>query len=110
MVLAIVQNRLIIIGGVGLYRVKDSLVKMYDLDNNSWLEECEIPEAFTEVPPNCVSNNIVILCISKIYMFNPLTATWINVIHEFPNAELRNAKFMNVYRNILYIGNENENE
>ncbi|XP_014203913.1 uncharacterized protein LOC106636133 [Copidosoma floridanum] len=106
MAVALVDETLILFGGVGRYRLKLSSVEMLNLHTGSWTTAPDIPETFTDVPPTCVINGIVVLCVSSIYMFNPTTVSWIQVKHEFDANEFCGVKCLTAYKNILFIGKE----
>ncbi|XP_011498550.1 PREDICTED: uncharacterized protein LOC105362749 isoform X2 [Ceratosolen solmsi marchali] len=106
MAVALVENKLILIGGVGRYRLKLSSVEILNLNTGLWINAPDIPETFTDVPPACVINGIVALCVSNIYMFNPSSNSWIKVDHPFDSSEFCGVKCLASYKNTLYLGKE----
>ncbi|XP_003425994.1 uncharacterized protein LOC100679168 [Nasonia vitripennis] len=106
MAMALVGDILILIGGVGRYRLKLSSVEMLNLHTGLWINAPDIPETFTDVPPTCVINGLVAICVSDIYMFNPSSNSWIKVEHDFDSSEFCGVKCLAAYNNTLYLGKE----
>lgn len=104
MAVALIGDNLILMGGVGRYRLKTSSVEMLNLKSGKWNDAQNIPEQFIEVPPVCVINGIVAVCISDIYMFNPKSNSWLRVEHEYDHSEWSRVKYMTSYHNTLYLG------
>lgn len=104
MAVALVGDKLILVGGVGRYRLKLSSVEMLDLNTGLWINAPDTPETFTDVPPTCVIHGLVALCVSDIYMFSPSLNSWIKVEHDFDSSEFCSVKCLAAYKNTLYIG------
>lgn len=104
MAVALVDSKLVLIGGVGRYRLKMSSVETFDLHSGSWITCENVPETFTDFPPVCTINGMVAVCLSSIYMFNPSSNRWITVKHSFDCGETASVKCLTSFKNILYLG------
>ena len=104
MAAVLLDNKIILIGGVGRYRLKLTSVEVFNLHTGSWVTSPNAPETFTDFPPVCVINGIVAICVSSIYMFNPSSNRWITVTHSFDCGEIAGVKCLTAYKNTLYLG------
>ena len=104
MAVALVDNLLILIGGVGRYRLKLTSVEVLDLHTGAWSTAPDIPETFTDIPPSCVMNKIVVICVSNIYMYNTLSNSWLHVDHKLDQNDFCGIKCLTSYKNTLYFG------
>ncbi|XP_058807698.1 uncharacterized protein LOC131673605 [Phymastichus coffea] len=106
MVAAIVDNKLILIGGVSRYRLKTNSVEVLDLHTSAWTRAPDIAESFTDTPPSCVIDGVIIICISSLYMFNGHTNTWLSVKHDIDPVDFCSVRCLACYKNTLFIGKE----
>lgn len=104
MAVALIDENLVLMGGVGRYRLKTSSVEMLNLKTGVWKDAQSIPEQFIDVPAVCVINGVIAVCISDIYMFNPKSSSWIRVQHEYDHTEWSRVKYMTSYHDTLYLG------
>ncbi|XP_014221968.1 uncharacterized protein LOC106649195 [Trichogramma pretiosum] len=101
--LAISNDKLIVIGGVGRYRMKQSSIEMLDMTENTWTRGPELPETFTDIPACCVVRGMVVIHISRLYIFNPLKNSWIGIQSNLHPNLLLGVRTFGVHGDTVYF-------
>ncbi|XP_066602200.1 ectoderm-neural cortex protein 1-like isoform X1 [Prorops nasuta] len=79
MIAICVGDKLILVGGVGKHRIKLSSVDILDVSTGIWTKGSEVPEEFTDVPPNCVKDDILYIFKSEqIHEYNIQNNCWLS--------------------------------
>ncbi|CAB0033295.1 unnamed protein product [Trichogramma brassicae] len=102
--LAISNNKLIVIGGVGRYRMKQSSIEMLDMTENTWTRGPELPETFTDIPACYVVRGMVVIHISRPYIFNPFKNSWIGIRNHLRPNLLLGVRTFGVHGDTVYFG------
>ncbi|XP_033213170.1 uncharacterized protein LOC117170508 [Belonocnema kinseyi] len=76
MVAAFLDNKLVLVGGVGLHRIKLSSVQVLDIYTGIWTNGPDVPQEFTENPPTCVIGDQLLVAMSGIYSYKLESNKW----------------------------------
>ncbi|XP_078048523.1 uncharacterized protein LOC144475940 isoform X2 [Augochlora pura] len=109
MVVAFLNNQLVIVGGVGKHRLKLFTVDILDIHRGTWSKGKEIPESFIEVPYHCVMDDKLFIIKSALYIYCPKEDCWTTIlIHQRPGL-LKNGACL-AYNSMMFIDGEHMGE
>ncbi|XP_017879181.1 uncharacterized protein LOC108624420 isoform X2 [Ceratina calcarata] len=69
MIAAFLGNNLVLVGGVGKYRLQLKSVDILDIQTGRWEDGERILETFINVPPHCVANGALFFLKSALYVY-----------------------------------------
>ncbi|XP_033334156.2 uncharacterized protein LOC117224998 [Megalopta genalis] len=79
MIVAFMDHKLVIVGGVGRHRLKLFTVDILDTHRGTWSSGARIPEDFIQVPYYCVMDGKLFVIKSELYIYYPEEDYWATI-------------------------------
>ncbi|XP_051155355.1 uncharacterized protein LOC127277943 isoform X1 [Leptopilina boulardi] len=80
MVATFVGNKLVLIGGVGKFRIKLTSVHILDIHAGVWTKGKDAPFTFTDIPPFCVVSSRIVIAVNGIHSYDVKKNDWTVII------------------------------